>query len=353
MGTRRFVYNRVLEKIKSKEETTINFYALRNKYVIAKNNPLVEEWQQETPKDIRAGAVHDLVTNYKSAFTNLKKKNIAGFKMGYCSRRDTPSIEIPKSAVKKTEGGIFLYKTYLPDKIKTARREKEFVVDSDCRLLVKNNQWFLCVPITVNERQRVEGQVDTREAFCAIDPGNRTFQTVYSDKKVVQIKPNHDLIRVLQVHLDKFRSLRARKLIKKKRLKARERKIHARMSNLIDDMHFKSIHYLTNTYKYIIIPRFETQGMAMKMKSRRVNRDLYQYKHFLYRQRLEAKCKLTRTTLDVCTEEYTSQTCGSCGQLTKIGAKDIYKCKHCPFVLDRDVNGARNIAIKRINEVLY
>ena len=128
MGTRRFVYNRVLEKIKSKEETTINFYALRNKYVIAKNNPLVEEWQQETPKDIRAGAVHDLVTNYKSAFTNLKKKNIAGFKMGYCSRRDTPSIEIPKSAVKKTEGGIFLYKTYLPDKIKTARREKEFLL---------------------------------------------------------------------------------------------------------------------------------------------------------------------------------------------------------------------------------
>ena len=49
MGTRRFVYNRVLEKIKNKEETKINFFALRNKYVIAKNNPLVEEWQTETP----------------------------------------------------------------------------------------------------------------------------------------------------------------------------------------------------------------------------------------------------------------------------------------------------------------
>ena len=49
---RRFVYNRVLEKIKKGEEK-INFYALRNKYVTSKNNPTLEQWQLSTPKDIR------------------------------------------------------------------------------------------------------------------------------------------------------------------------------------------------------------------------------------------------------------------------------------------------------------
>jgi hypothetical protein len=42
--------------------------------VTIKNNPIVEEWQSETPKDIRAGAIRDVIKNYKTAFTLLKNK---------------------------------------------------------------------------------------------------------------------------------------------------------------------------------------------------------------------------------------------------------------------------------------
>jgi putative transposase len=57
--------------------------------------------------------------------------------------------------------------------------------------------------------------------------------------------------------------------------------------------------------------------------------------------------------VDECTEEYTSQTCGKCGALNKIGSSEIYKCEieKCGFTMDRDVNGARNIAIKRLNRL--
>ena len=87
MSTRRYVYNKVLEKIK-KENEKINFFDLRNKYVTSKDNPLVEEWETETPKDIRAGAVNDVVNNYKTSFSLLKNRQISGFNMSYQSKKN-------------------------------------------------------------------------------------------------------------------------------------------------------------------------------------------------------------------------------------------------------------------------
>ena len=348
MGTRRYVYNRVLEKIKKKEETKISFQSLRNKYVTGKNNPLVQKWELEIPKDIRAGAIRDLVKNYTSSFSLLKRRRIQGFNMKYASKKDVQSIEVPKSAI-KLGNGVFMYNTYIPEKIKVGKREKlNFKIDCDCRLTLENDKWFLCVPIKVLASKLEER--DEKKDFCALDPGIRSFQTVYSEDIVLQIKVREERLKKLQEKLDLFKSLRDRKIIKRKRYKRRERKTYFELNNLIDDLHFKTIKYLTDTFRHVIIPTFETQKMSSKNRNKRVNRNLLQLKHYLFRKRLESKCMMKKCTIDVCTEEYTSQTCGRCGCLTKIGVKDIFKCRSCNIVIDRDVNGARNIAIKRLNE---
>ena len=351
MGTRRFVYNRVLDKIKNKEETKLNFFKLRNKYVIAKDNPLIEKWEIETPKDIRAGAIRDLIKNHTSAFALLKKRQIKGFNMRFASKKDSPSIEIPKSAI-KVNNGIFIYKTYLPEKIKVGKREKlNLEIECDCRLKVENDKWFLCVPRKASAK-KIESRENKKE-FCALDPGTRSFQTVYSEEMILQIKVNKELIKKLQTKIDNFKSLRDRKIISRKRYKRRERKTYYKINNLIDELHFKTIKYLTDTFKHIIIPSFESQEMVSKNKFKSVNRNLLQLKHFLFRQRLQSKCLLEKCTLDVCTEEYTSQTCGKCGCLNKVECRDVYTCNNCKLEIDRDVNGARNIAIKRLKETLY
>ena len=74
-------------------------------------------------------------------------------------------------------------------------------------------------------------------------------------------------------------------------------------------------------------------------------------RHYTFRNRCKMKAFEKGCFVDECTEEYTSQTCGGCGQLQKIESKDIYECNKCNFILDRDVNGARNIAIKRLNRL--
>ena len=346
MGNRRFIYNRVLDKIKKGEEK-INFFSLRNKYVTSKNISLEEKWQLDTPKDIRAGAIRDIVKNYKTVFSQLKNRQIKHFKMGFSSKRDSPSIEIPKSAL-KIDNGIFMYKSYINDKIKISKRDqkKKLDIEYDCRLQFKHNKWFLLVP--VKTKVQIQGK---RKEYCSLDPGIRTFQTVYSEDMIVQIKVKKEIIKQLQNKIDKFKSLRDRKIIKKKRLKRKERSVYFRLNNLIDDLHHKTANFLTKTFNYIILPSFESQEIVKKNKIRCVNRDLLQLKHYLFQTRLQAKCDLRNCTLDICTEEYTSKTCGHCGALNNVGSRDIFSCNKCNIIIDRDVNGARNIAIKRLKEL--
>lgn len=348
MGTKRFVYNRVLEKIRNNEQP-INFYALRNKYVIKKNNTNVSDWEIETPKDIRASAVKDLVNNMKSNFALLKRRKIQGFKLSFLSRKKSiPSIEIPKTAINMTSTGITIYKTYLPSPIKRNKRDKKNIkIEHDCRLQIVNNQWFLCVPITEKRKENNNNS----NSFCSLDPGVRTFQTIYSEKEVVQIKVNENTINRIHQKLDLFRSLRQKKCISRSHWKRKENQLNIRLKNLTDEMHYKTIDYLTKNYKVIILPKFENQKLAKKIKSKTINRNLMLLRHYTFRSRCKMKACERGCFVDECTEEYTSQTCGKCGSLNKIGSAEIYKCDKCAFVMDRDVNGARNIAIKRLNRL--
>lgn len=347
MGTRRFVYNKVLNKIKNEEEK-ISFYPLRNKYVTSKDNPNIEKWQLDTPKDIRAGAIRDLIKNYKTAFSQLKSKNISNFKMNYCSKKNSPSIEIPKSALKMKNEGIYMYSTYMKKKIKIGKRQSKIKldIDYDCRLQCKNNEWFLLVPI----KSKIE-EIENRKEWCSLDPGSRSFQTLYSEDMVLQVKINKELTKKLQIKIDKFKSLRDRKIIKRKRYKRKERKIYKKMNNLIDELHHKTIHFLTSTYNYIILPIFESQKMTKNSNNKYLNRDLLQLKHYLFQERLKSKCLIRKCKLDICTEEFTSKTCGRCGILNEVGSSEIYKCSNCDLTIDRDINGARNIGIKRLKEI--
>ena len=72
-------WNLALHSI-NKENTEISDSILRNRYVIMKKRNKIE-WILRTPKRIREYAIKDLVSNYKSCFTKLKKKQITHFNM--------------------------------------------------------------------------------------------------------------------------------------------------------------------------------------------------------------------------------------------------------------------------------
>ena len=53
----------------------------------------------------------------------------------------------------------------------------------------------------------------------------------------------------------------------------------------------------------------------------------------------------------ICTEEYTSKACGSCGVINKnLGSSKTFQYPSCGATIDRDVNGACNVLLKYITE---
>ena len=71
--------------------------------------------------------------------------------------------------------------------------------------------------------------------------------------------------------------------------------------------------------------------------------------HCRFRQYLSHKsCEYPWCKVVICTEEYTSKTCGCCGVINRnLGSLKTFKCPSC---IDRDVNGARNVLLKYITE---
>lgn len=88
-------------------------------------------------------------------------------------------------------------------------------------------------------------------------------------------------------------------------------------------------------------------------KSRKLNvksvRQMLGWSHYKFRQRLISSARRTQTKVWVIGEEYSTQTCGSCLCLhKKIGGQKQFKCPQCQIILDRDLNGARNIFMMNV-----
>lgn len=347
MGTYRVVYNRTVDDIKV-NKSNINFFELRNKHVTKKNNKVANEWEFETPKDIRAGAVKQLVSNYKSAFTNLKRGNIRQFKIGFKSKRQVQSISIPKTAIKLSKRKVQIYHTYMNNKINCHYMQSKKVIDSggvnhDINLVYDNHNFYLHIPVDITARHN-----EPKENICAVDPGVRNFATIYSSNGCTKIKPNKEIIRKLHLKLDALRSLRARNLISKSVYSLKHYKVSKRINSLIDELHFKTCNYLLNKYEQIILPPYESQVMVGKNGiSSNTKRNMLSLKPFQFRLRL--KQKLTGHTVHETTEEFTSKTCTNCGKLkNNLGGNETYICDNCKLVIDRDINGARNILLKHL-----
>lgn len=350
MGTTRFVYNKGLHAIKTEEHTTFNFQNLRNRFVTHKRrngeiNQEVSDWELETPKDIRAEGLRDLVKAYSTAITNLKRGNIDRFTMRYRSKKHYQSIVIPKSALKIENKKLYMYKTFMNNNgLRMSKNGYSMIFEHDCRLQYKHGDWYLIVPIKIQTNMNST----KNNGIASLDPGVRTFQTIYSENHVVKIQQNNDVLNKLHEKLSLFQSLRASKRISRSHYKRRIQRIYKRLDNLIDELHFQTINYLSKHYELVLLPVFESQDMVKRRLSRKCNRNMLQLKHYQFKERLKEKCRMTKSCrLEIVTEEYTSKTCGSCGFLKEnLNSNRTFNCNNCNLTIDRDINGARNILLK-------
>jgi IS605 OrfB family transposase len=211
----------------------------------------------------------------------------------------------------------------------------------------------------------------TRKLAVALDPGVRTFQTTY-DSGGVSVKYGHgDVGRMsrLAEKIDAIKSAQAASYTSdsgdddghptsSNRKKLMCDRLQATLENLRTDAHWKLAAELCRSYEHVMIPVFKVAQMVNRDDGRRkigkrTVREMYNWSHFAFRQRLKYKAEELGTHIHEVGEQYTTMACGACGHLDRsIGSGTWFKCKRCPYECDRDRGAARTIYIKNVEQCI-
>ena len=121
---------------------------------------------------------------------------------------------------------------------------------------------------------------------------------------------------------------------------------------MVKEVHNKISLYLCKNYENIILPSFETSNMLRGKLNKKVKTVLQRQSQYKFKEHIKAKSEEYGSQIYIVTEEYTSQSCGICGKLSKNYKNRIKKCSFCKTKIDRDINGSRNILIKNMFNIL-
>ena len=320
-----------------------------------KNNT-INDWELNTPKEVRTCAVKNVCSAYKTGFSQLKTGKIKHFNINFKKKtNNNKCITIPKSFISiecnNNHSYIKMAPTFFKDESsnsinnslfliskRTIKKNKNIKIDHDCEIIKKNNKWWFMIPITINTDEKKKAV-----NYCGVDPGIRMFLTTFGNKDSNEYNYRKKLLDKLNKEIILIKNKTGRnKRIRKKSLTKREEK----KSNIINDLHWKSINNLLTKNDVIFYGDIKSHDIVGKSKNKNLNRSFNDMKFYKFKERLQYKA-LVKNKLVVCVNEaYTSQSCSFCGSINKPGTSKVYNCLNCMKKIDRDINAAKNILMK-------
>ena len=357
-GTHRAIYNKLVES------SCADCYKLSTKELGVKYRPISQkqslssylpDYHLEVPEEVMDSTYRDFlkaINASRELFKSLKEKGERTTfpSLKFKSRKDnTSSIEIRSRSIKNTDGGLKFFQTYFGLSKQEGIKIKECIPELQYSIRLqrtREDRYYICIP-----EYKVFEQTDSIRT-CAIDPGVRSFITVYDPHGLtisVDDTKNHVfnkclLIDRLQSKLSKESKKRARY-----RLKRTIYRMYQRIKSMVSDMHHKISKWLSENYNEVLLPKFEISQMTSKQKriSSKTTRAMLTWSHYKFKMLLQYKMERTGGRSIECTEYYTTKTCSCCGRINhKIKAQKVFNCPHCKLSTDRDVNAARNIFLK-------
>jgi IS605 OrfB family transposase len=361
-------YNRSYHEIVK----NLNYWKLRSKYLKQSRDDIITNSgfgniDNNIKVHILDCAIKEGCKNYQACVTNYLEGNIEIFHVRYWNfDRRTKGLEIEKSFIKNGHichnvFGEIIYK-YNNENYKLNPCGAVFIYynseENKYRLLepcdIKNNDKKENKNEenndikNIDEDEKYEHEHDMPEGHIGIDLGIRTFATCLTKNEV--IKFGTDISNKIEVILLEIDDLN--KKDKTSKITKYIRKLHRRITNMVDDMHWKLINYLTNTYEHILVGDLNMRDASNKRTS--VLNDMTKRKGLLlafskFRNRLKFKCSIKRIKLSIVNEKYSSKICSMCGYCKEnLGGAKKYNCDNCKIIMDRDVNACRGIIIKKI-----
>lgn len=381
----KYSYNQTIKFINS-NKPRINFIDLR---------PLVKKsfssemktkiTNSKIPEHTIDEAIRDVVTAYKSAFENLKQGNIKFFRIRY-KKDKSPRVSLKLEGTSFPNGNLqsltnfnknepynldLLYESSFKKyksinsfctstfgkNIKTSESIIDIERTSNIVWNKRTNRWFLKTPI--DKKSESIPEIETRDV-CAIDPGIRTFATVYGTKQIYQIGENYQ--EMVNKELKKIDVLKEKiKLLPKikskfkdlVKMKKRVNIIQQKIENRVDDMHYKTSKILCENFRTVLLGNLSTKAICSNKNilSRTTKRQCYSLKLYEFKNKMTNCAELLNTRFELVTEHYTSKTCSNCRRRNVSSSNEIFKCDYCNFKINRDIQGSYNIFYKHFNKM--
>jgi IS605 OrfB family transposase len=251
-------------------------------------------------------------------------------------------------------------------KLFSKRNDEKFIRKEVKLIRTKTKKWYIAIPIV----KQINNLTEKSGEICALDPGVRTFQTVYgTDGLIAQVGTSFETIEKDLLKADNLISKHSKSPTqekkkytkqekkkykqKKKKYKKRYLRIFEKVRNRIRDLHHKVASWLCRTYRVILLPKFETASMVSKHQlSHKTCRSMLTWSHYAFQTRLKHHAQHHGVKLRIVNEAYTSKTCGCCGKVNgSLGASKTFNCASCNSKMDRDENAARNIMLRNLSFV--
>jgi transposase len=318
-------------------------------------------WKDDATCHVKQQAVEEYFRAKKAALSNFAAGNNAGFTMRKRSKFKSRCETVPFEGYKLSDCGdsAFIAVRGLDGELRVrGHLPKELVGREDTKLereeikLVRTRLGYYYAIISIQVQQK-QGSAD---GVCAMDPGQRTFQTWYSDTgrcgKVGKFDPQ-------QVLLQKADGLASRLKLKgpqknagwRRRIRRQFLRTLEKVRNRTEDLHHKVASWMAASVRLILIPVFESSEMIQGGNlSSRVCRSMQCWSHYKFRKHLEAHAQLYKhTRVQTVNEAYTTRQCGQCGAVNdSVGSSSTFWCEECGQREDRDYHAARNILLRSL-----
>ncbi len=265
-------------------------------------------------------------------------------------------------------------------KIKVTEKLPAECYGKNVKVTMDHGRWFICVQKNIvvkgnhlgcTESQGQDKMVAEKEVkVIALDPGSRTFITGFNEHEVMVYGKDYSVKCLLPLakNMRKLYSLREKlsqhKLYKtnlsdnprwiKDRLRFIEKNLNrlaCKRQDRVNHLHRAVAYNIVRNYDVIYLPDFETKPMV-KTKGRKIGRkavhDMLSLSHYKFKEFLLWTAKKYGKEVIIVNESYTSKTQSWNGIVNeRLGSSRAMK--DGTRIIDRDINGARNIYLKHIS----
>jgi hypothetical protein len=250
----RQVYNLTVSYLKTNKIVSfINMRKIIDGIILGNTNLTNHCKEFGIPKHTRDNAIKDCLKAYKTAFSNLRNKNIKYFKIRYKKKlHHLSSVVIEPSAFSKTKNG-FAIKV-----LKEMKSEYDLKnITKECRLCYNSRTGIFVLRVPY---EKVTEEWIKSGNSCALDPGMRTFQTGYTPNnqcfKVCTSETNNQIYNLIK-KIENVNTVNPR-------YKKYLNRLRERLKNKVKDMHYKLCNYLCRTYDRILVGNMSTKSIISK-----------------------------------------------------------------------------------------